>query len=106
MPYEPPSFWRTLGFEADARQNMTGKRRDITYSSRHLVVPLWLVLLGFAIVPAVRFGSQLFRRSRDATFQCRYCSYDLTGNVSGVCPECGRESGDSKSEISNRKSEI
>jgi rubrerythrin len=21
--------------------------------------------------------------------QCRKCGYDLTGNVSGVCPECG-----------------
>lgn len=20
---------------------------------------------------------------------CRFCGYDLTGNVSGVCPECG-----------------
>jgi hypothetical protein len=20
---------------------------------------------------------------------CRYCSYNLTGNVSGICPECG-----------------
>lgn len=22
---------------------------------------------------------------------CRSCGYDLTGNVSGVCPECGRK---------------
>ena len=22
---------------------------------------------------------------------CRSCGYDLTGNTSGVCPECGRE---------------
>lgn len=22
---------------------------------------------------------------------CRYCGYDLTGNVSGVCPECGQQ---------------
>jgi hypothetical protein len=21
--------------------------------------------------------------------QCHVCGYDLTGNVSGVCPECG-----------------
>lgn len=21
---------------------------------------------------------------------CPYCGYNLTGNVSGVCPECGR----------------
>lgn len=23
--------------------------------------------------------------------RCRSCGYDLTGNVSGRCPECGRE---------------
>jgi hypothetical protein len=25
--------------------------------------------------------------------QCVRCGYDLTGNVSGVCPECGRWKG-------------
>jgi hypothetical protein len=25
---------------------------------------------------------------------CRSCGYDLTGNVSGVCPECGGASGE------------
>ena len=24
---------------------------------------------------------------------CRHCDYDLTGNVSGVCPECGTPTG-------------
>ena len=28
-------------------------------------------------------------RSRDRPGLCRNCQYDLTGNVSGVCPECG-----------------
>jgi len=21
--------------------------------------------------------------------QCHHCGYDLTGNISGICPECG-----------------
>ncbi|MDB5290092.1 MAG: hypothetical protein JWL69_1333 [Phycisphaerales bacterium] len=25
--------------------------------------------------------------------QCRICGYDLTGNVSGTCPECGQKVG-------------
>ena len=25
---------------------------------------------------------------------CKACRYDLTGNVSGVCPECGTSTGD------------
>ncbi|MHC4066868.1 MAG: hypothetical protein ACYSUI_20520 [Planctomycetota bacterium] len=29
------------------------------------------------------------RRSRYAPGFCQGCGYDLTGNVSGVCPECG-----------------
>lgn len=31
----------------------------------------------------------LLRRERLALGQCVRCGYDLTGNVSGVCPECG-----------------
>ena len=29
------------------------------------------------------------RRQRRAMGLCVRCGYDLTGNVSGVCPECG-----------------
>ena len=29
------------------------------------------------------------RRRRRAMGLCVQCGYDLTGNVSGVCPECG-----------------
>ena len=29
--------------------------------------------------------------SRRANGLCLGCGYDLTGNVSGVCPECGKE---------------
>jgi hypothetical protein len=30
----------------------------------------------------------LFRRKQ--TGKCRHCGYDLTGNLSGICPECGQ----------------
>jgi hypothetical protein len=39
-----------------------------------------LVVLGF-----VRFR----RRVRNRLGGCVKCGYDLTGNVSGICPECG-----------------
>jgi len=29
------------------------------------------------------------RRASESDATCRRCGYDLTGNVSGVCPECG-----------------
>ena len=30
------------------------------------------------------------RRDRMKRGKCLHCGYSLTGNVSGVCPECGR----------------
>ena len=34
--------------------------------------------------------SRRFRREvREQEVRCPRCGYDLTGNVSGVCPECG-----------------
>jgi hypothetical protein len=32
------------------------------------------------------------RQERRAKGLCERCGYDLTGNVSGVCPECGEAS--------------
>lgn len=52
-------------------------------------IPLWLILTVVALlgVPFMVLG----KRSRhDAGHpKCRRCGYDLTGNASGVCPECG-----------------
>jgi len=30
-------------------------------------------------------------RPSDGAVRCRQCGYNLTGNVSGVCPECGEK---------------
>jgi hypothetical protein len=53
---------------------------------------LGLFLLA-ALLPTIVIGA-LFtvdrhdRKAADKT-HCRNCGYDLTGNVSGICPECG-----------------
>ena len=40
---------------------------------------------------AIRFTARrLARQRRRRVGLCTSCGYDLTGNVSGVCPECGR----------------
>ena len=50
-----------------------------------IVIPFWLVL-----VPAAGLALLLWRRDRrrPRPGHCP-CGYDLTGNESGVCPECG-----------------
>jgi hypothetical protein len=39
------------------------------------------------------FQTKLEPRKLDFTPRCRGCGYNLTGNRSGVCPECGRPTG-------------
>jgi len=58
---------------------------------RVLSVEYWLLALMFAVYPVFFFiRSYRRRRSRYQEFQpCVQCSYDLQGNESGTCPECG-----------------
>jgi hypothetical protein len=52
-----------------------------------MIFPLWIPLLIVAI-PTVF----LWRRGRRRPpGHCQNCGYNLTGNVSGVCPECGEK---------------
>jgi hypothetical protein len=49
----------------------------------------WFLLLIFAVLPALWLRKRMSRlRLKDG--MCPSCGYDLTGNVSGVCPECGK----------------
>lgn len=50
-------------------------------------VPIAPLALFFAALPAIWFRSR--RRRRATPGVCRTCRYNLTGNASGVCPECG-----------------
>jgi hypothetical protein len=55
-----------------------------------LLISLWSVVLSSSI-PLVALGAHaLYRRHRRRRpGLCPGCGYDLTGNVSGRCPECG-----------------
>jgi hypothetical protein len=51
------------------------------------VVLLWL--LHFLLAPVSLGLLRDWRRARSSGATCVHCGYDLTGNMSGVCPECG-----------------
>jgi hypothetical protein len=59
------------------------------YRHGNSVVPLWMQFLGVAIPTAglwlVGFGRRI------PAGHCQQCGYNLTGNTSGVCPECGEK---------------
>jgi hypothetical protein len=50
-------------------------------------------ILYFVVAPVLLHRLLLLRRSKRVKPLCRRCGYNLTGNVSGVCPECGAETG-------------
>jgi hypothetical protein len=69
------------------RERETGRRvMDIT---QQISFPAWLPSLLFAIVPALCLYGAIRRRRLRSSGLCQACGYNLTGNTSGVCPECG-----------------
>lgn len=59
-----------------------------------VLLPLWLVFPLLSAYPTLAFiRGPLRRRRRRRRGQCATCGYDLTGNVTGVCSECGQEMG-------------
>jgi hypothetical protein len=51
-------------------------------------VPLWIPFVLVAVPTAVLWWRD---RRRIPPGHCRKCGYNLTGNLSGVCPECGEK---------------
>lgn len=87
----PPAWsvsrrYRTLGDLLSAwRQYGLLPSRDFP-AAMGLSIPLWMPLIVFG-VPSVWMWRRDRRCSRDGC--CKRCGYDLTGKVSGACPECG-----------------
>ena len=51
--------------------------------------PLWLPLAVFGVPTGVFWWHAWREDCRIPPGHCQHCGYDLTGNVSGQCPECG-----------------
>ncbi len=75
-------------------------RKNGAYMGRFAGQHLWAIPLPFPLLTVlfatypgfvyIRFCVRRHRRVvRQSQGLCVVCEYDLTGNVSGVCPECG-----------------
>ena len=57
------------------------------YTVRDIRIPYW----AFMVVAAIPLIILIYKLRQVPPGCCRKCRYDLTGNVSGVCPECGTQ---------------
>jgi hypothetical protein len=74
----PERGWWTIRFREPPRW------LPVVYSGG-AVLPLWIPFLLVAIPTTYLW----WRDRRIPPGHCQKCGYNLTGNVSGICPECG-----------------
>ncbi len=77
-----------LAYEWNSGLGMYGTGRK--FQSYHLGVrtwPLFILLSAYPVVALIR--GPIRRHRRRTKGLCVKCGYNLTGNVSGICPECG-----------------
>jgi hypothetical protein len=74
----------TLWARWNSELGMSGTEYVEAIEIRH-----WPIVLTAALLPAIRLAGIARRGRRVSRGRCQLCGYDLTGNVSGVCPECG-----------------
>jgi hypothetical protein len=80
---DPGDVWlQSLGFRY-VRVTSAGMRRW------NLVLPAWLLVGATAALPLARAVRHVRTARLRRPGHCPRCGYDLTGNVSGMCPECG-----------------
>ena len=60
----------------------------VVAGTRSVSVSLWVLTIFAAVLPMRRL-LHWYRLNQLGPDACRGCGYDLTGNASGVCPECG-----------------
>lgn len=58
-------------------------------SAGRLRCPLYVLCAIFALWPAMHLYFVIKHRANRHPNHCSHCGYDLTGNISGTCPECG-----------------
>jgi hypothetical protein len=59
------------------------------FHAKDAAVPLWFIAVLTGVFPGLRALNWLRSPRRARPGFCAKCGYNLTGNTSGVCPECG-----------------
>jgi hypothetical protein len=77
-----PGFWHSMGF---GYLNSVSPNQAV----RFWTVPYWPAVLILAILPGLWLRRAIRARLALQPYECPACRYNLTGNTSGVCPECG-----------------
>lgn len=83
-PEQEKQFWpmNFSGFAWRSDCNVVGSYQSV-------LMPHAAIVIGLAIAPAVWLFVVRRHVGRSRMNVCRCCGYTLTGNISGVCPECG-----------------
>jgi hypothetical protein len=98
---EPGRYWWRRGFGGPFIPGprswyvaISPKVRSGLFGSRVLAarVDHWPLVLFTSILPSTALAAYWRRHRRALHGLCLSCGYNLTGNTSGVCPECGRPS--------------
>jgi hypothetical protein len=100
-----PDLWKWFAHDADPRTSF-GRWAVILHRDDEVVIrtshgALWKFNYALVRYAGVVFFScwllsliaahlsEQGKERRNSCGLCRHCGYDLTGNTSGVCPECG-----------------
>jgi hypothetical protein len=96
-------WWDGFGYRYSARAYDQGEYGIYAHRMHKNIFPVWALFVVFSVFPGVVFTKRkllpMYRRWVPAAHRrwrscckgcCKHCGYNLTGNVSGVCPECGQ----------------
>ncbi len=89
-PARDPGYWWTrphwVLHGSDVWDGTRTDKKVIWGYQRGVMVSIWVPILIIGVPTAFLW---LRDRRRIPPGHCSYCGYNLTGNVSGMCPECG-----------------